>query len=333
MSQSLHHLIFDSSIAFPERVIKVFNYQLENNPVYSRFNEVFGFSRDLSSPISIDELPLIPIRVFKEADIKSFQGEEELLFMSSGTSSMTHSRHFIKNRSVYEKAIENQFYNFFPKDQTSVVCYTPGYSENPHSSLIWMLNHLVEQDSSGLSHFIPLDQPLKKEQLEKLIQSNRKVVLFGAAFGLLDLIESGSDPLPEGAHIIETGGMKTHRREIHKSELRELLSDGFQVPPSRIHSEYGMCELLSQCYAIGGEWFETPEWMRVTVRDANDPSRICEPYEPGKLGIIDLANLYSCSFIQTDDMGMMDDQGRFKVMGRWRKAEMRGCNFLIDSET
>ena len=332
MSRSFQQFIFDSSLSFSERAIRVFNFQRTNNTVYSRFTDVFGFGENKREPASLSQIPLIPIRVFKEAEVKSFPGSEELLFKSSGTGKMSQSLHFVKESSIYKQAIELEFYSHFAKENTSLLCYTPGYSDNRFSSLIWMLNHLVEQDSSGLSRFIPLQKPLNKSDIADLIDRERNIVLFGAAFGLMDLIEATSDPLPKTAHIVETGGMKTHRREISKSDLRERLSDGFQIPKNQIHSEYGMCELLSQSYAIGSEWFTAPDWVHITVRDPDNPDRICEPYEPGKLGVIDLANLYSCSFILTDDRAIMDDKGRFKVMGRWKNSELRGCNFLIDQE-
>ena len=332
MSQALPKLIFDSSIPLAERARRVFNFQRSSNSVYSTFAEVLGINGDLSVDFPIHKMPLIPIRVFKEAEIKSFKGTADMLFKSSGTGNMTQSRHFVKEGSLYVEAIENEFYRHFPKESTSILCYTPGYADNPHSSLIWMLNHLVNEDPSGLSRFIPLQEPLKKVSLQPLIENSRNIVLFGAAFGLLDLLENGSDPLPASAQIVETGGMKTHRREISKSKLRNVLSEGFQIPQQQIHSEYGMCELLSQSYAIRSEWFTPPEWVYMTVRDSANPERICEPNEPGKLGVIDLANLYSCSFILTDDKAVMDERGRFKIMGRLKKAEMRGCNFLIDRD-
>ena len=332
MSQILQQLIFDSTIPFAERARRVFNFQSSSNSVYSTFAEVLGINGDLFVDFPIHKIPLIPIRVFKEAEIKSYEGSSGLLFKSSGTGKMTQSLHYVKDISVYIKAIENEFYRHFPQDSTSLLCYTPGYADNPHSSLIWMLNHLVNQDPTGLSQFIPLQEPLKKVSLKPLIENNRNIVLFGAAFGLLDLLDCESDSLPATAQIVETGGMKTHRREISKSELRNILSEGFQIPQQQIHSEYGMCELLSQSYAIGNEWFTPPEWVCMSVRDSTNPERICEPHEAGKLGVIDLANLYSCSFILTDDKAVMDENGRFKIVGRWNKAEMRGCNFLIDRD-
>lgn len=324
--------IFDSTTPFTKRALEVFNFQRENNPVYNRFCEVFGFKQSISSDISVSNLPIIPIRVFKEAEIRSFTGEPEILFQSSGTSQMQKSKHFVFDASIYVQSIEKEFYRHFPQKETSIFCYTPGYSDNPNSSLVWMLNHLVKQDPSGLSSFLPLGKPLNYDLVDKLIESNRNIVLFGAAFGLIDLLEMNSDTLPPSSHIIETGGMKTHRREMTKKELRNQLSEGFHLPKKHVHSEYGMCELLSQCYAVGGEWFDSPHWVHVSVRDPHNPERICEPGEEGKIGIIDLANLYSCSFILTDDKGIMNKDGHFKVLGRWDDQDLRGCNFLIDNE-
>lgn len=332
MSRQLQKLIFDSSIPLSERVSEVFNYQTDHCKIYSGFTKVFGLRKMDFKQIPIEDIPLIPIRVFKEAKMKSFKGSAELIFKSSGTGKMSQSQHFVKDISIYNQAIELEFYRHFAKENTSLLCYTPGYSDSQNSSLIWMLNYLAENDPSKLSRFLPIGKPIKRSVIEQLKLSKREVILFGAAFGLLDLIDFNSVGLPDTFHVIETGGMKTHRREMNKTDLRKRLSDGFGLPLSQIHSEYGMCELLSQSYAIGGEWFTSPDWVHVTIRRASNPMEICEPGESGKIGIIDLANIHSCSFILTDDMGIMDESGNFKVLGRWENAEMRGCNFLIDSE-
>lgn len=332
MSATIANKIFDSRLSFSDRARAVFDYQIRNNGVYSEFAGIMKGRKVSGDQLSVDEIPLLPVRCFKEAEIKSFEGEADLLFQSSGTESMSRSRHLVADRTLYIKSIEKEFYRHFPKENTSILCYTPGYSENPGSSLIWMLNHLVRNDPSGLSRFLPLNQPLRASQTVPLAESGRTVVLFGAAFGLIDLVESGSDLLPPGSHLIETGGMKTHRRELGRTELRARLSEGFRIEEQQIHSEYGMCELLSQCYAIGGEWFTTPHWVRVTIRDPRDPSNVLAPGKPGKIGVSDLANLYSCSFILTDDRGVMDQRGRFQVLGRWNRDDMRGCNFLIDRD-
>lgn len=324
-------LIFKNSIPFNEKCLSVFEWQANNNPVYKRFIRALGLNS--SSGISIQEIPLLPIQAFKEARIVVDGCKPELYFQSSGTGQMQRSRHWVADPELYRLAIKKEFYRHFEQQDVSILAYTPSYSDNPNSSLIWMLNELITSDPSGLSRFLPIGKPLTKESINDIKNEDRTLLLFGAAFGLLDLIDFESIQLPSGSHIIETGGMKTHRRDIKKSELRKRLSDGFSISTERIHSEYGMCELLSQMYAIGGEYFSTPDWVQVTIRNPDNPFEICAPGVEGKIGIIDLANCSSCSFILTDDKGVMHEDGSFQVLGRWNEADPRGCNFLIDSES
>lgn len=329
--QEWREFIFDTSIPFENRCLKLFRHNSENNPVYNRFIQAFGLKS--GTDLSVSKIPLLPIKAFKDARVLIEGANPEITFTSSGTSSMHKSRHFMPDPYLYKKSIETEFYKHFPKDEYSILCYTPGYSENPDSSLIWMLKTLVEGDTSGLSSFLPLNKPLTLSDTKPIYENNRNIILFGAAFGLMDMIENGSVSLPEGSHIIETGGMKTHRREMTRTALRNALSEGFQVDNNHIHSEYGMCELTSQMYAIGSNQFTVPDWVRVTIRNPENPFERCETGAEGKIGIIDLANVYSCPFILTDDRGVMDESGRFQVLGRWSNADPRGCNFLIDSET
>lgn len=323
-------LIFDSSISFEERCSKVFQFQLESNPVLRRFFETFGL-KSTSKPLPND-IPLLPIRGFKDGRIvvESEKNDPELIFESSGTSEMSRSVHCILSQNIYETAILEEFKKHFPFDEYIILFYLPGYDQNPHSSLIWMADFLIKSDPSNQSQFITIED---FENIESILKNRDKtILLFGAAFGLMDLAESGKFTPIRNLEILETGGMKTHRREMTKSELRQALSDGLEVSLNKIHSEYGMCELLSQMYAIGNEWFQTPHWVQVSIRDPKNPSRICEPGEEGKIGIIDLANIYSCPYILTDDRGVMDESGQFKVIGRWNSLDLRGCNFLIDHE-
>lgn len=322
--------IFESSGLFFDKAKAVFHYQAEHNPVYRVFSK--HFISDGQSPERIEDIPLLPIRAFKDANLITEGLDPELIFRSSGTGSMSRSKHPVADADLYRRSILHGFSHYFNIEDFTLLCYTPGYSDNSESSLLWMLKYLVDLDEHGLSKFLPLNQPLKRTKLLDSANEDRKILLFGAAFGLLDLIEMGSDPLPEGSHIIETGGMKTHRREMGKTELRQRISNGFKISLNHIHSEYGMCEMLSQLYAIGGEWFESPEWVHASVRDPNNPSRICDVGEEGKIGVIDLANLYSCSFILTEDRGVMNEEGKIAVLGRWHSAALRGCNFLIDRD-
>lgn len=322
-------LIFDASLTFQEKMEAVLAFQRENNPVYALFYDILARRRTGSKDQAA--VPLIPARAFREHVMICDGMQATLTFRSSGTTAMERSIHPVADPDIYRQSIHQGFDRFY-QPESIVWAYTPGYSDNSESSLMWMFKALIERDSSGLSRLFDDTNSLKKEALEAVEASGRPLILFGAAFGLLELAENGPNPLPEGTIILETGGMKTHKRAIDKPELRQRLSDGFKLPLRAVQSEYGMCELLSQAYATDGEWFETVPWMQVTVRDPDDPSRICDPGEEGKIGIIDLANCYSCPFLLTEDRGVADNTGRFQVLGRWRPDDMRGCNFLIDSD-
>ncbi|MDZ7719160.1 MAG: hypothetical protein U5K72_10130 [Balneolaceae bacterium] len=322
-------LIFDSSIPFEERCAKIFQFQAKSNPIYKRFIEPFGF--DATDQPGLKKIPLFPIRGFKDGKMVIQTDQDfELTFKSSGTSDMNRSVHYILSQKIYERSIVEEFGKYFSFDEYIVLFHLPGYNKNFQSSLIWMANYLIKSDPSGKSQFIAQGD---LNDLHSLFPNrDKKILLFGAAFGLMDIVESGEFTQVDGIEILETGGMKTHRREMTKPELRRELADGFGVSQKSIHSEYGMCELLSQMYAIAGEWFESPHWVQISIRDPKNPSRICEPGENGKIGIIDLANVYSCPFILTNDKGVMNSKGQFKILGRWNSEDLRGCNFLIDHE-
>ncbi len=331
-------LIFSDDKSFEEKARQVFQYQYENNPVYQRFCEALGTNTEnISCHPELDsgsqEIPLLPIKAFKDAVVTTQpDGEPELIFKSSGTSGMERSVHHVADKSLYNQSILKGFQQFYDLDDTVIWAYTPGYAENPHSSLIYMIQHLIEQDNSGLSRFLPLDEPLNSNAVAEVERQKKQLIIFGAAFGLLDLLELEAVKLPSKSIVIETGGMKTHRREITKKELHKRLASGFGLNGNRIHSEYGMAELLSQAYATGGQWFRTPPWMQVSVHNSDNPAEQLPPHEEGLIGVIDLANVYSCSFLLTGDRGVMDGEGRFKVLGRWNPKDLRGCNFLIEED-
>jgi len=323
-------VLFNEKKSFFQRALFAYQYQVTNNPIYRTFASHYYGEKEL--PETLPVIPLLPIRAFKDMDLIVTGKRPAITFRSSGTTSMQRSRHLVADPQIYQTAVEKGFYNYFGQDTSTILCYAPGYSDNPDSSLLWMMNHLVENDPSGLSRFLTLGQPITSGLIKEISRPGRNIILFGAAFGLLDLLELGPVNLPESSHIIETGGMKTHWREIGKSQLRAELSKGFGIPESQIHSEYGMCELLSQMYAIGSLWFSTPHWMHASVRDPHDPARLCGPGEEGKIGIIDLANVYSCPFLLTEDRGVMNSEGKISIIGRWNPASLRGCNFLIGQD-
>lgn len=308
--------IFDESIPFEIRKKAVLDYQIQENRYYSEFYNILG---DRSQ-----EIPLIPIQLFRDRDIYSGSNKPELYFQSSGTSGMQKSQHFIVDPSLYRRSIMEAFYSHYDNDFV-IWAYTPGYNDNPKSSLIWMLNELISNDSSGQSRFLPLDTSLPEFKVK-----DKRLMLFGAAFGLMDVAEKYSVQLPEGTIIMETGGMKTHRREMSRDEMHLKLANAFGVDKSDVHSEYGMTELLSQSYSLGDDWFIPPHWMMVSIRNPENPIESVGDGEEGLIGIIDLANVYSCPFILTGDKGVRREDGSFQVLGRWSPENLRGCNFLID---
>lgn len=330
MSESdWHSIIFDSTIPFADRTQLVLDYQLQKNEIYHDFAAVFGVEKH--AKYTSGEIPLLPIRAFRLGELFTSHSKPELEFKSSGTSDMLRSTHFVADPILYQKASATEFCRHFPLEKYAVLFCLPGYAENRYSSLIWMADYLMSLDESGLSGYYKnkIEADIWIEHVHK---AAKKPLLFGAAFGLLDLIDDGTAFNIKDLDIIETGGMKTHRREVSKSELRIKLCKGFEIEDQHIHSEYGMCELLSQMYAIGSEWFTSPHWVNVTVRKADNPDEICAPGEEGIIGIIDLANVYSCPFILTEDKGVMNKKGEFKVLGRWNADDLRGCNFLIDRD-
>ena len=320
--------LFSSEIPFIDRFRDVFEYQSAQSDVYKKF--LSGLGSESVHKLDPDTVPLLPIRAFRYRNVISNGLDANLIFKSSGTSDMAKSTHLIADPEFYKTAILKEFTKHFPFDKYSLICHMPGYQENEHSSLIWMANFLIKNDPDSLSCFLPDNQKEIAKKFLQIREMGKEILLFGAAFGLLDLVELEKIPNEYPFYILETGGMKTYRREISKSELRKRLSLGFQIDPAAIHSEYGMCELLSQMYAIGSEWFQYPDWVYVSIRNHENPEIPCEPGVEGKIGIIDLANVYSCSFILTDDRGVMDQDGRFKVLGRWSNSNLRGCNFLVD---
>lgn len=331
MMQDWTEYIF-SDEPFDAKVSTVFEYQYQNNAVYRRFCDALDVDPDTVQQ-DTSSIPLLPIQAFKDARITcNPEADPDVVFKSSGTSNMQRSKHLVHNSKLYRKSILRGFNHFYDLDNAVILAYTPGYVDNVDSSLIWMINQLIEQDDIKKSRFLKLDKPLSQGEVNDIKASGKQLVIFGAAFGLLDLVDISDVSLPSNSVVIETGGMKTHKREMDRMDMHRRLAEGFGVDISRIHSEYGMCELLSQAYTTGGKWFRSVPWMQVSVRNADDHQEKLMPYHEGLIGVIDLANVHSCSFLLTGDRGIMDDLGRFQVLGRWSPEDLRGCNFLIDED-
>ena len=309
--------------AFNELALDIFQYQVENNPVYAQYLSYF---KNRPTPKHYTEIPFLPIEFFKTQRIYAHNQPEETLFLSSGTTGMVRSHHFVAKTDLYTQSFLSCYRQQIgePTDQV-ILALLPNYVEQGNSSLVFMVEELVRQSNNPLSGFL-LHQPEKiKENYDAAIQSGKSVIIFGVSYALLDLAEQSIDL--SQALIIETGGMKGRRKEMTKVELHEELKKGLHV--NHIASEYGMTELLSQGYSVQDTLFETPSWMKILIRDVNDPFTFQPNGKTGGINVIDLANIYSCSFIATQDLGKMYDDQRFEILGRFDHSDIRGCNLLV----
>lgn len=313
---------------FEELALLIFTYQYKNNPVYKEFVDLLNHP----TPRDLTEIPFLPISFFKTHRV-SCSHQEESIFMSSGTSGMTRSKHFVRSLTIYEQAFKTCYNQLIgrPEEQV-IIALLPNYVVQGNSSLVYMVDHLVKRTQSPLSGFY-LNQVGEVENVyKKALAANKKVVLFGVSYALLDLAEQGIDL--SQALVIETGGMKGRRKEISKAELHENLIKGLNLP--FVASEYGMTELLSQAYSDRNGIFHCPPWMRIELRDINDPFSKAKQGKTGGINVIDLANLESCSFIATQDLGRLstgNNEGlhpHFELMGRFDNADIRGCNLLVE---
>lgn len=309
--------------AFDAAAELVLAHQRCENAVYSRY---------CKEKTSWQEAPHLPVASFKHVPVTTFPPDDaEHVFESSGTGHGTPSKHYVRSLDLYERVTAAHFEAVFGSGSFTFVAHLPGYAENgKRSSLLYMVDHLIGQYGSTHSGFFLDDPHFLHAAIEYSTQSDTPLLLFGAAFGLLDLLEDRAVPLPDGALVIETGGMKTYRQEISRNDLHARLADGFDIAESQVRSEYGMCELMSQCYTRGDHVFYPPPWMRFRIVDSEDPRQQLEEGEEGALALFDLANVHTVSPLLTEDRAVRVGDG-FKVLGRLSEAELRGCNFLVES--
>jgi hypothetical protein len=276
----------------------------------------------------------LPVEAFKHGPLTTFPPEEaELVFHSSGTGRGIPAVHHVRRAAVYERSATAHFRQVFGSDRRVILAHLPHYHERgERSSLVHMVRTLIEHFGAAGSGFFLDDRTLLHRAVDADSTGSPPIMVFGAAFGLLDLVESVPVPLPADAVVIETGGMKTFRREISRASLHERLSEGFGIDRDRVYSEYGMCELLSQAYSRGGEDLYFPPWVCAEVVDPEDPTRVLPDGVPGALAILDLANMYAVSAILTQDRAVRHGDG-FRILGRLSHAELRGCNFLLENIT
>lgn len=309
---------------FTAVALDIFHLQAEYNPVYKAFIDYLGI--DPKTISQINKVPFLPIELFKTQKVVTGDWEPEQVFTSSGTGQNGTSKHFIQQLEFYEKISLMTFEGFYgPPDRYHILALLPSYLERSGSSLVHMLNHFIEKSGSKYSDFYLKDYKRLEHQLRMLAaDGDRTIMLWGVSFALLDLAENYPMDLSR-AIIIETGGMKGQRKELIREELHSRLHKAFNC--NQIQSEYGMAELTSQAYTREG-LFHTPPWMKVLVRDISDPFDYLPPGRVGGINVMDLANIHSCAFIETQDLGVVDENGGFKVLGRMDNSDVRGCNLL-----
>ena len=310
---------------FKKQCLDIYNFQYENNMVYQNYCNMI--CEDPTDVNEINKIPFLPISFFKTKKILSTDNFEKV-FYSSGTTTNSRSKHFISSLKLYQKSFINNFkLNYSDITQYTILALLPNYYDNKNSSLIYMIEKLIKLSKSKESGFFLDDYiNLSKKLIELDTKKERKTILIGVPYALLDMIDFNQFQL-NNTIIMETGGMKGRRKEMVRTELHEKLKRGFGV--SKIHSEYGMTELLSQAYSKGDGIFKTPSWMKVIIRDINDAQNLDFNKKSGAINIIDLANYNSCSFIATDDMGKYINNDEFELIGRVDNSDIRGCNLLV----
>ena len=310
---------------FKKQCLDIYNFQYENNMVYQNYCNMI--CEDPTDVNEINKIPFLPISFFKTKKILSTDNFEKV-FYSSGTTTNSRSKHFISSLKLYQKSFINNFkLNYSDITQYTILALLPNYYDNKDSSLIYMIEKLIKLSKSKESGFFLDDYiNLSKKLIELDTKKERKTILIGVPYALLDMIDFNQFQL-NNTIIMETGGMKGKRKEMVRTELHEKLKRGFGV--SKIHSEYGMTELLSQAYSKGDGIFKTPSWMKVIIRDINDAQNLDFNKKSGAINIIDLANYNSCSFIATDDMGKYINDNEFELIGRVDNSDIRGCNLLV----
>lgn len=310
---------------FEKIALKVFRHQYENNKVYNNFCKLLN--TEVGRVKSIQQIPFLPIQFFKSHEVVSNSDPVQATFSSSGTTGMITSKHLVTNVSIYEESYRKGFADFYGNIEDYVVlALLPSYLERDGSSLIYMVEDLIKLSNRPESGFYLHNHDELIKNLIALDNAGQNVILIGVTYALLDLIEKQKFQL-KNTIIMETGGMKGKRKEMIREELHEQLCAGFGV--TAIHSEYGMTELLSQAYSLGEGIFECPSWIQILLRDTEDALSYVGTGKTGGINVIDLANINSCSFIATQDLGKKYANNSFEVLGRFDNSDIRGCNLMV----
>lgn len=315
----------DSEEVFNEVCLEVYRYQKTNCAVYGRYVDLLTKGRPAVNHYT--QIPFLPIDFFKSQRILAEGQQATVTFSSSGTTGMVSSQHHVADISWYEKSFRSCFERFYgPVEDMAVLALLPSYLERAGSSLIYMVDDLIAHSEHPASGYFLYNHADLFDTLRQLKASGTKTLLIGVTYALLDFCEQYQIDFPE-LLVMETGGMKGKRKEMIREELHQILAKGFGV--KKIHSEYGMTEMLSQGYSFGDGIFRTPPWMKVLTRDTNDPLSLVQHGKTGAINVIDLANYYSCSFLATQDLGKLHEAGQFEILGRFDNSDIRGCNLLV----
>lgn len=334
--QSLQERIFTDTATqagFDALALDIFRFQAAHCAPYRQYLDLLGV--EPGGVVSVAEIPFLPVEFFKSRRIWSAPTDlhPEVVFTSSGTTGTETSRHEVASAELYNVSFTRGFEHFYGSPSSwSIFALLPSYLERSGSSLVWMVERLQAQNSASGGFYL-YDHDKLTADLQKAAQNGQKILLIGVAFALLDYAEhlasrSLTLVLPSDAVVMETGGMKGKRREVSRETIHEALCGAFGV--KRVHSEYGMTELLSQAYSDGEGLFRCPPWMRVATRDLQSPLMPAETGTVGGVNVIDLANLWSCSFLEIQDRGVVYADGSFRVLGRIEGAQLRGCNMLVE---
>lgn len=322
-----------SAEMFNSLAIELFHYQYQNNSLYKRFTDTLSYN--VSNISHYSEIPFLPIEFFKTYKIITGNTPAELIFKSSGTTGNVASTHYVTGPDIYKMSFSKGFELFYGSPENyCILALLPSYLERQDSSLVYMTSDLIKQTGHPKSGFYLNDLKKLSDTLEELnnnlplppSKGGEVNVLIGVSFALLELAEKYPIPL-KNTIIMETGGMKGRRKELIRNELHEILCQAFHV--NQIHSEYGMTELLSQAYSKGNGIFNAPSWMKILIRDTEDPLTLVGDNVTGGVNIIDLANINSCAFIATQDLGKTHKNGSFEIIGRFDNSDIRGCNLMV----
>jgi phenylacetate-coenzyme A ligase PaaK-like adenylate-forming protein len=313
--------------SFSESALEIFKFQAEHNPVYRSF--ITSLGRNPDSIKNISDIPYLPVGFFKTRQVVTGNIPVEKVFESSRTTGDIPSRHFVNDLKIYERSFIETFRYFYGEpSEYFIAALLPSYTERQNSSLVYMMEGLIRKSMNAESGFYEKDLKGLIRSIQKAGSLGQKTFLIGVSFALLDLA-SGFSPDLSGTIVMETGGMKGRRKEITREELHAILKEKLNIPS--VHSEYGMTELMSQAYSKGNGIFFCPPWMKIMIRDPQDPlSLICGSGITGGINIIDLANIYSCSFIASDDYGRLYENGGFGISGRFDNSDIRGCNLMAE---